>query len=216
VLTQFEICGTLLLAFDSLRLLPLVPAQPLPAMKADEGAADESTPLLPNNATASTLGDVWLLSRLKGPVKKGDVEEQDEKKSAGISPNQYRPLTFYHFKLSCRLACLSVPFFFKLLIRTHKVALILAFSASILSGLFPTIGAWSSAKLLVEVQHSLTTGDVRLGNIELYAGITIGLALFRLVFQFCEEHSKNLLNRELKRLARSMSPLGYQTVAYPF
>jgi hypothetical protein len=174
----------------------------MPSMHDAQGSSTEATPLLPGSLFAPSLGNLWLQSRLRQRPKMDDAEAQDKNTCA---PNQYRPLSLYHFGLAWRLAAFSVPFLLELLLRSHKVALISGLLMPILGGLLPTIAAWSSAKLLIEVQHSLTTGDIRLANIELYAGATIGLALFRLVFRFFEEASQTLLVREMRFLVKSAS-----------
>jgi hypothetical protein len=169
----------------------------------------DAVPLLPDNAAASSIGKLWLQSRLKGHPKRGTLSEKpvEPSEACTYAPNQCRPLTVYHVRLAWRLAQLCVPFFVRLLLQTHRLACLSALVTSVLSGLLPPLLAWSSAKLLLEVQHSLATGFVRIGSVKLYAGITIGISLFRLVFQYAEQASQHLLYRETRRLTRCLHAL---------
>jgi hypothetical protein len=156
---------------------------------------DERTPLLPVNETGSVLGELWLKSRLQKP---SDLEESEQK---GISPNAFRPLTMYHFRLSLQLARLSWPFFFSMVWQMNRWAVIGTVLGSIISGFLPPVMAWTSAKLLNEVQVSLTTGSYRLDKIELYASLTIGLALFSLCFHYLDYLSRGRLRRDMMHTA---------------
>jgi hypothetical protein len=169
-------------------------------MTSDADAELECAPLLPKNETGSTLGELWLQSRLLEKPKKTDTEDNSQQKA--ISPNAFRPLTLFHFRLAWELAKRSCGFYFGLVWQTRKVALVGAVLCSILSGVLPTAEAWSSAKLLNEVQTSLTTGSYQLDRIQLYAGLTIGLSIFCLLFGYVEDYTQESLRREMCHVAR--------------
>ena len=161
----------------------------------------ETSGLLPQNVSQSHLNDLWLQSRV---VACQDRKESNSSIRPVLATNQFRPLTWRNLKLSFQLYILCFPFFVKLLCKAHKTALVFTVICAVISGILPAAQTWLGAKLLDEVQVTLTTGHIRLDEVKFYAALIVALSLFDLIFHYISILSSRMLEKATIYLAETL------------